>query len=77
MQFFTLVICSKGNTALMIASLNGHLELVELLVEHGANLFIRSKVSFHEFLFPFDIAIIILSSLIAWKNCPRNGPLFR
>ena len=42
------VIClvyQDGNTALMWASYNGHKEMAKLLLDHGANINIKDKVS--------------------------------
>lgn len=37
----------KGNTALHIASLAGHLNIVNLLVENGAKYDVQAHVSYH------------------------------
>lgn len=45
LSFFFLI--QKGNTALHIASLAGHLNIVKLLVENGAKYDVQAHVSYH------------------------------
>ena len=40
------IICQYGNTALIGASRNGHKEVVQLLLDHGADKDVQTKVSF-------------------------------
>lgn len=44
---YLLFLIQKGNTALHIASLAGHLNIVNLLVENGAKYDVQAHVSYH------------------------------
>lgn len=45
--YFSFFLIQKGNTALHIASLAGHLNIVNLLVENGAKYDVQAHVSYH------------------------------
>ncbi len=42
---FVLAVYQQGNTALLWASHNGHLPVIQFLLERGANISVESKVS--------------------------------
>jgi ankyrin repeat protein len=42
---FVLAVYQQGNTALLWASHNGHLPVIQILLERGANFSVESKVS--------------------------------
>lgn len=45
--YLSFFLIQKGNTALHIASLAGHLNIVNLLVENGAKYDVQAHVSYH------------------------------
>ena len=49
---FGLVMCSgKGYTALILASENGHLYMVKLLLQHKANIKAKDNYGMHEYMY--------------------------
>lgn len=47
LNFAMFCFVQKGNTALHIASLAGHLNIVKLLVDNGAKYDVQAHVSYH------------------------------